>query len=199
MYKAHLKYAEKVDGDWEIQIIEENADLIFTPSHDFLPNGNPAICYTLTPVNEDIIKFAQLVGTAWEIETIETKQLCITARDALAISPGGDPVVCFWDWPWGQVGLATRDGGGWDIEYAVAIRGAPSFAYGPLGSPGVATDFQPGVRYYGFDGESWNMTQVTSESLSLGELAFDSNNIPAISFIQYEEFPNGEIVVAWLR
>ncbi len=152
-----LRYAYKLNGSWQLRVIDENADIRGNPSIKIDEQGFPHIGYG----NGRYLKYAYKDNAGWHTQNVYYGAWNITDR-ALDLDCMGKPYLSFYD-----------SGGGGYLKFA-----RPS-AYGPgpfsLVSPnnGAYTTNTPTFR--------WQLSSYQGNGLSRYELYIDGNFVKSIA------------------
>jgi hypothetical protein len=112
------------------------------PSLAFGTSGEPLVAYAHDRGGAlgGELRLARRVGAGWTVSTVDAAART-GQMPSLALDPGGQPVIAYFDAANGDLRLARAEGGNW-ILLAVETAGEtgrhPALAYGPDGQPAVA-------------------------------------------------------------
>lgn len=179
-----VKVAILDGGNWTVSTIDSSVNA-WTVRLDFGPDGRAAVAYN----NDDMaVKYAELSGTTWLIETVYTQSDPIedVALGSFRFSPLGSPSIAFETyWAGISIKISTRNAGEdgyWsmnslpdDLVAGVDWGYSPQIAYGPAGQPSLAVTFDPLSQtgydpkpvYFAFNGASWSNSRI-DESIRSG-------------------------------
>ncbi len=190
--------------DWDIQVVDDNADAGHLNTLRFTDRGLPAVSYFASMGTVYWIRYAAYDGWTWEIETVyetDTQTGC-----SLTLDPSGSPVVAFvggdrqplYYWPFqSDLLLARWNGLDWatetvDEEGVVGLWA--SVAYDGFGLPGISyQDLGNGIDYTDFHlrdlkyayavGDGWEVETVDEDGGGYyTQLLFDDEDQPAIAY-----------------
>ena len=114
------------------------------------------------------VEYYELSGDAWEITEIGSGPVAYEFNVSLAVDPGGNPALTYYDTTNADLKYAVRDNGGWSIEtvdaegdvgryssLAFTSDGTPHISYLRLDQSTAGT-----VRYATRDGDGWTAVDI---------------------------------------
>jgi len=195
-HDAHeaLRYAYNDGSTWDIQIVDSGSDVGEDASLELDSGGVPHIAYT--DLTSKAIRYAQLVGTEWQTETVTTMPGAYNITLDLALDSADHPRLCFYDDdPAGDTRFkyAYHDGTVWQFE---TIDG-DVFYNGQECSIALDSQDHPHLSYrdsglwYAHKPTSWQVTLVDDDFFAgdTSSLVLDHLDRPRIAFSDWDTEP----------
>lgn len=116
---GQLRLAQRVgDGPWQITVLDGGAasPVVWYPYMALQPNGKPAVAYFLSSGGSMLLKYARQSDSTWTSETAVTLPSGTSYHCALAVTPGGIPLIGYYDTELECLGNAWKLGGQWHKE-----------------------------------------------------------------------------------
>jgi len=149
--------------------------------------------------SDEGVEYYELGAAGWEIEAIGTGPVAYEFNVALAVHPGGEPALTYYDTAAAELRYAARTGGTWAIETVDAdgdVGRYSSLAFDAAGVPHVAyyelqTNTSGAIRYATLTADGW--TVETIDTLSrvrpgftgarrIASVAIDSAGVPHVAY-----------------
>ncbi len=199
-HEAHeaLRYAHHDGSAWDIQIVDSGGDVGENASLELDSAGAPHIAYT--DRTSDTIRYANLVGTEWQTETVITMPDANTIDLDLALDSANHPHLCFYhDDPVNDTALryAYHNGTAWQFE---TVDG-DVFYNGQECSIALDSQDHPHISYrdiglfYAHRITSWQVVVVDDDFFAgdSNSLALDHLDRPRIAFTDWDtDLPSDE-------
>lgn len=201
---GYAKLARWNGASWAITSIGSGGtgiDLAFDPV-----DRNPSVSWGATK-----LVFAHWTGTAWKLETIETKSATNDVT-SLAYAPDGSPAIAYRSTAGkGSTRFAKKNGSSWVIQVVESIYGGGyySLAFDPAGRPAIAYAFDADrngsydtLKLARWNGTVWKTEVVETGVVGYGvfaSLAFDASGNPVMAHgngtIRYVQWDGSSWVV----
>lgn len=192
-YEAHeaLRYARSDGSIWDIQIVDSGSYVGGNASLELDSGGAPHIAYT--DMTTKAIRYAHLVGTEWQTETVTAMPGANTIDLDLALDSADHLHLCFYDDDLVN-GTAFRyayyDGTDWQFE---TVDG-DVFYNGQECSIALDSQDHPHVSYrdiglwYAYRSASWQVMLVDDDFFAgdTSSLAIDHLDRPRIAFSDWD-------------
>lgn len=192
-HEAHeaLRYAYYDGSTWDIQIVDSGGDVGENASLELDSAGMPHIAYT--DRTSDTLRYAHLVGTEWQTETVVTTPDANTIDLDLALDSADHPHLCFYhDDPVNDTALRYTyyDGTDWQFETVdgdVFYNGQEcSIALDSQDHPHIS--FRDIGLWYAHKTTYWQVTLVDDDFFAgdSNSLALDHLDRPRIAFTDWD-------------
>jgi len=192
-HDAHeaLRYAQNDGSTWEIQIVDSGSDVGEDASLELGSGEAPHIAYS--DMTGKAIRYAHLVGTEWQTETVTTMPGAYNITLDLALDSADRPRLCFYDDDPADVTTLTYayyDGTDWHFETV----DADVFYNGQECSIALDSQDHPHISYrdtglwYAHRSTTWQVMQVDDDFFAgdSNSLALDHLDRPRIAFSDWD-------------
>ena len=195
-HEAHeaLRYAHNDGSIWEIEIVDSGSDVGEDASLELDSGGMPRIAYS--DMTSKSIRYARLVGTEWQTETVTTMPGAYNITLDLALDSAAHPHLCFYDDDPADVTTlryAYYDGADWQFETVdsdVSYNGQEcSIALDSENHPHIS--YRDLGLWYAHRSTSWQVMLVDDDFFAgdTSSLALDRLDRPCIAFSDWDTEP----------
>lgn len=165
-----FEYARWNGASWTTQVIEMNVQ-VEGASIAVEASGQPHVAYF--DRNANAVKYAQQVGTAWAVSTVEGS-LTDAVVPSIKLAPNGLPVVAYVNTAQKKLKLASRTATGWSLANVgtVTTAATPTLLFGATADPRIVyvDSASNAAKLASRTGTSWTLEtfapQVAPGSLS---------------------------------
>jgi uncharacterized repeat protein (TIGR01451 family) len=186
-----LKYASYNGTAWNIQTVDDSADMVgrYTSLALDDDNGYPHISYY--DDTNTALKYASYNGTAWNLQLVDSGVGPfdnVGMANSLALDATGYPHISYNDFtPRYDLKYASYNGTAWNlqtVDSAGEIRDYTSLALDGNGYPHISYyRYDNSLKYASYNGTAWNTQIVTYDGGAHCSLALDSCGYPHISHL----------------
>ena len=193
-----LRCAVRTEEGWNVTVVDEGENHVYTPSMVIDHAGDPHILY----LGSNNVKHAFLEDGSWTLEEVDSlRSVTVAMRTSIAVDPGGDLVACYANDAASSVIVAEREDGDWvkekvtdghfigDLDMELDSDGEPRVAFLDMAYTLSGEMLNTDVWYMARSGSTWTKGVVMASSEASGvllDLMVDGEGGPALALVDLD-------------